>query len=150
MPTEGRPRHRRDWQDGFLAVLRDTGNVRAATQAAGIDRSTPYKRRREDESFAEAWSEAIADAGDVLEAEARRRAVMGVEEPVFYQGVKVGATTRYSDQLLMFLLKAAKPREFSERLEVKLDPGSVRERLVSKIEELASRRAETDDEGDEG
>src|SRR5205085_11045916 len=127
MTTQDRARpSRRDWTPSFLAALRDTGNVRAATQAAGIDRSTPYKKRNDDETFAEAWSEALADAADVLEAEARRRAVIGVDEAVFYQGVKVGTQKRYSDQLLMFLLRGARPKEFTDRLELRIDPEGVR------------------------
>ncbi len=35
-----------------------------------------------------------------------RRAVDGVDEPVYQGGKKVGSITRYSDTLLIFLLKA--------------------------------------------
>jgi hypothetical protein len=50
-----------------------------------------------------------------LEDEALRRAYHGVEEPVFYEGVQCGSVTRYSDKLLMFLLKARHPAKYRER-----------------------------------
>ncbi|MHC5536960.1 hypothetical protein ACYOEI_01645 [Singulisphaera rosea] len=51
---------------------------------------------------------------DTLESEARRRALDGVEKPVFYRGQKCGAIREYSDALLMFLMKAARPERFRE------------------------------------
>jgi hypothetical protein len=87
--TPGTPAHR--WQVRFLDALRDTGAVRYACEAAGVGRSTVYRERQRDETFAVAWSEALDDACDELEAEARRRAREG------------------SDGLLMFLLKAHRP-----------------------------------------
>jgi hypothetical protein len=41
----------------------------------------------------------------MLEAEARRRAVQGWDEPVFHQGRKVGTIRKYSDRMLEILLK---------------------------------------------
>lgn len=70
----------------FLDELRDTANVTLAARAAGISSGTAYKHRREDVLFAERWDEALAEAVDLLEHEAHRRAFKGVEEPVFYQG----------------------------------------------------------------
>ena len=40
---------------------------------------------------------------------ADRRGYSGYPEPVFYEGVHVADRTRYSDQLLMFRLKALAP-----------------------------------------
>lgn len=51
----------------------------------------------------------MEEAADVLEAEARRRAIRGVEVPILYKGIRVDTTVRYSDALLMFLLKGARP-----------------------------------------
>ena len=49
-------------------------------------------------------------ASEVLIDEATRRAVDGVEEPVdFYKGKAGGTVNRYSDNLLMFLIKAKRP-----------------------------------------
>ena len=58
-------------------------------------------------------------AGDILEAEAHRRAVEGVEEPVgWYRGKPGGTVRRYSDNLLMFLLKGVLPERYKDRMEV--------------------------------
>ena len=44
-------------------------------------------------------------AAESLENEARRRAIEGVVDDVWYQGEKVGKQRRFSDVLLIFLLK---------------------------------------------
>jgi hypothetical protein len=49
-----------------------------------------------------------------LEDEAVRRAYHGVEEPVFYKGVQCGTVTKYSDKLLIMLLKARNPAKYRE------------------------------------
>ena len=53
-------------------------------------------------------------AADTLEAEARRRAIEGVEEPVFHKGEQVGTLRKYSDVLLIFLLKGARPERYRD------------------------------------
>ena len=102
----------------FLSELRKRGNVRDACVAAGInDRSGMYKLRNNDADFARDWDDAMAEAADALESEAHRRGVEGVIEEVFYQGDVVGYVERYSDSLLMMLLKGAKPEKYRERIE---------------------------------
>jgi len=59
--------------------------------------------------FAKAWERAVEDAVDVLRAEAFRRAVQGVEEPVFHRGREIAVVRKYSDQLLGLLLRAHAP-----------------------------------------
>jgi hypothetical protein len=51
----------------------------------------------------------------MLEDEAKRRAHDGIDEPVFYQGEKCGVVRKYSDNLLIFMLKARRREKFSER-----------------------------------
>ena len=65
----------------FLAAYRETGNVRLACTAAQIGRSSHYRWLAEDHDYEVAFEQAKKDAVDVLEAEARRRAVEGWEEP---------------------------------------------------------------------
>ena len=100
------------WKAAFLCALRRTGNVSAAARAAGICRSRCYEARRRDREFAAAWTDALEEAVDMLEMEAFRRAVEGVGEDRFFRGDVVGTVTRYSDRLLMFLLKARRPSTF--------------------------------------
>lgn len=111
----------------FLAELAKRGNVRDACKAARIARATPYRWREADPDFAAAWRDALDQAADVLEREAFRRAVTGVQEPVFGslgpgQGTgEVGAVRKYSDTLLIFLLKGARPEKYRERVDNRID-----------------------------
>lgn len=70
----------------FLDQLRKTGNASEAARAAGIDRKTAYNWRKNDEQFSDHWTQALEEATDLLEAEARRRAIEGYDEPVLYAG----------------------------------------------------------------
>ena len=63
-----------DWMPPFLLALRNSANVRASCQAAGISRKEAYKRRASSARFREAWDEALEDALDTLEAVAWQRA----------------------------------------------------------------------------
>ena len=102
-----------DWQASFLTALRQTGNISAAAREAGVARSRCYDLRRRNPDFAASWEDALEEAADWLELEALRRAVEGTEEDRFFGGHIVGQVTRYSDALLMFLLKARRPGRFS-------------------------------------
>lgn len=90
---------------------------------ADIARSTVYDWRADDATFAAEWDAALDQAADTMEREAFRRAVEGVDEPVYGslgQGMgsgEVGQIRKYSDTLLIFLLKAARPEKFRERTE---------------------------------
>lgn len=104
----------RDKLDAFLSAFSELGTVRAAAEVAGIDRSTHY-RWLEDPEYAEQFARAQEEAGESLEAEARRRAVTGWDKPVYHQGQQVGARRRYSDTLLIFLMKGAMPTKYVDR-----------------------------------
>lgn len=106
------------WPGVFLAALESSGNVSAAAREAGVSRQRAYEWRRSDPDFASHWDAAIEVATDALEAEARRRAVEGTEEPVFYQGTECGRIRRYSDTLMIVLLKAHRPAKFRENAAV--------------------------------
>jgi hypothetical protein len=111
--------HKHPKKRAFLAAYRETGNVRLACTAAQIGRSSHYRWQAEDHDYEVAFEQAKKDAVDVLEAEARRRAVEGWEEPVgWYKGEAGGTVRRYSDTLMIFLLKGAAPQKYRERMEV--------------------------------
>jgi hypothetical protein len=93
----------------FLIILNDTFNVSEAVQGVGVSSATVYSARKSDPDFAAAWDDVIEFGTDELIAEGRRRAYEGVDEPVFHQGRVVGHKKRFSDQLLMFLVKANRP-----------------------------------------
>jgi hypothetical protein len=100
--------------------LRSTCNVRLSADSAGIDRDTAYKRRQHDPAFAAAWAQAEQDAIDLLEAEARRRALAG------------------SDGLLMFLLRAHRPALYRERVDVRLDIRREAERMAAELDGVSA------------
>ncbi len=121
--------------DAFLTALRDGATVAGACKEAKIGRSTAYDWRGKDKAFATAWDEALEDGTDALEDEAKRRAVEGVAEPVFYQGKKVATVRKYSDTLLMFLLKGRRPEKFKDRHEhTGKDGGPIETREMSNLE----------------
>ena len=101
----------------FLAAYAETGNISQAAEAAQVGRRSHYRWLARDKRYAEAFAEATEQAGDALEQEARRRAVDGVDEPVFYQGAQCGLVRKYSDTLLIFLLKGVRPEKFKDRHE---------------------------------
>ena len=107
--------------DAFLAAYRECGSVSYAARAEKINRCTHYRWLQQYPEYTEAFAEAREEAADVLEQEARRRAVEGVEAPVFYKGEVCGTVKRYSDVLLIFLLKGARPDKYRERYEVTED-----------------------------
>lgn len=104
----------------FLEQLRVNGGmVVKAAEEVGLPLSSLYSMRRNDPEFAAAWDDAIRDSTVILENEITRRAVEGVEEPVFHRGEVVGHVKKYSDNLLMFMTKARDPDKYRERTEVK-------------------------------
>ena len=65
---------------------------------------------------------AETEATEHLEREAWRRAHDGIAEPVFQHGKQVGTIQRYSDNLLMFLLKARAPDRYGTKVDVSMAP----------------------------
>lgn len=100
------------WRALFFEMLRKTGNVSAAARHAGRARAQLYRLRKQDAAFAALWDDALEEAADWLELEALRRAMDGTEEGRYFRGEMIGTITRYSDSLLMFLLKARRPSVF--------------------------------------
>ena len=70
-----------------------------------------------------AWEEALEQAVDLLEGEARRRAT-GINRDVWYAGEVVGTERAYSDTLLIFLLKAHRPAKFRDNVKVEHSAGA--------------------------
>jgi len=96
----------------FLDLLAETGNVTVAAKACNLARRTVYFCRATDPAFAAAWEESLEIGLDALEDEAIRRAREGVEEPVFQGGLRCGSVRKYSDLLLIFLLKSRRPHRY--------------------------------------
>ena len=80
----------KDRREAFLGALADSGIVTIAAKIAGITRARAYQVRKHDSGFASAWEEAEEQAADALEAEAWRRAVDGVPEPLVSAAPRCG------------------------------------------------------------
>lgn len=103
----------------FLDAFREVGIIKSAAKVAGVARSTVYRWQEEDDQFAAAFREAEIEATETMEAEAFRRAVLGIDKPIYHQGVKVDTVKEYSDTLLIFTLKARAPEKYRERHDIK-------------------------------
>lgn len=103
----------------FCETLAETGNVSEACRLIPVSKQAAYNERKRNEGFHEAWTMALEMAADALEAEARRRALDGIDVPLHHKGQLTGhVVKRYSDNLLMFLLKGNKPEKFKDRQQV--------------------------------
>lgn len=118
------------WWPAFLESLMATCNVTESAKAARVGRVTAYDHRKRHPDFAKAWDEAKAIGADTLEDEAVRRARDGWDEPVFYKGEETGTVRKFSDTLLIFLLKGAKPDTYRERHEVTGKDGGPLDQIV--------------------
>lgn len=128
----------------FLAAYVTVGTVLHAAEIAGIDRSTHYRWLEGDAEYAKAFVEAEDKAVEALEKEARRRALEGTEKPVYQNGRMVGVIREYSDTLLIFLLKGAKPQKYRERVDMTMDVRREIERLTSDPAEQEAALAEAE------
>ncbi len=95
----------------FLEELSCSGNITKACEKSGLERAFAYRLKEKDDVFGERWDRAKELGVEALEDEARRRAMDGV-----VRSTKHGIHREFSDTLTIFLLKAAKPEIYSERI----------------------------------
>ena len=110
------------WRGAFIEQLKATGNVTLAAIGAGVTRQHACRTRNRSKAFRRSWEEALEQAMDLLEGEARRRAT-GIRRDVWYAGEVVGEESVYSDTLLIFLLKAHRPAKFRDNVKVEHSGG---------------------------
>jgi len=91
-----RPKRLKQWQEKFIAALREAPHVGLAAKAAGVSREICYRTRRDNPLFAEQWANALDDALDDLETVAFREAMRG------------------NSQLIQFLLKSHRKNMYSD------------------------------------
>ncbi len=104
-------------QLAFLAAYSETGNITQAAEIAKVCRTSHNDWLEKDETYGARFDEAHEAACDHLESEARRRAVEGIEDPVFQGGIQVGTVRRYSDKLLELLLKGSLPQKYKTMIQ---------------------------------
>jgi hypothetical protein len=163
------------WRDLFLACLREMPVVQRACDTVGIERCTAYRARLADKDFAGAWDDAMEAGVDRAEQEAFRRAVVGFEEPVVYQGALSTVVVRdehgavvlgpdgeplyqpltirkHSDALLSLILKGRRKKVYAERTEITGAEGgpvamddTTRAARAAQLLEVARQRKAADD-----
>lgn len=116
----------------FLSALSEGFSITGAARTAQFSRATAYRWRGEDAEFAASWDGSLEEGTDVLEDEAKRRALAG------------------SDTLLIFLLKARRPDKYKDRYEAKQTveiADSPRKQIIDDLTRIFDReRAERDPE----
>jgi hypothetical protein len=122
LPAERRRRALSEKErETFLEALSAGWSTRHAAGLAGRSHQRFYDLRERDEAFASAWDESVELGTKRLEDEAIRRAAEGWEEPVYQKGELVGHVRRYSDQLLMFLLRGRRPGVYRDNVGGRLE-----------------------------
>jgi len=100
----GRPKRLRLLHEHILRRMRKGWTLGEIADDLGCTRAQLQYWRESDPAFNAQCLDALEHGTDIMEGEARRRAVDGVQEPVFYKGEVCGEVTRYSDKLLQFML----------------------------------------------
>jgi hypothetical protein len=115
---------RKDWRPAFLDGFRNAGTVAGGCAQAGIARTTAYRARQRDESFALAWSDVEEDVTDKLE------------------GVTLMLALAGDVNLLKFMLQARKPDVYRDRPVLEHtgpDDGPIRVEQFGDLSKLSDR-----------
>lgn len=104
-------------QQAFLDAYEIYGTVLKACEVAKVPRSEHY-RWLKNPRYADRFRDAEEHSVQALETEARRRAMVGHDKPVFYKGEAVAQIRDFSDTLMIFLLKAKRPDIYRDRMVV--------------------------------
>jgi hypothetical protein len=144
-----KPEQRIKAQSLFLEAYERTANIVEAAKQAEIDRTLVYYWQEHDEQFSLAFNLADKAANARIEAEIRRRAMEGIEEPIVSQGQPVYeydpvldkdgnqrqdsrgklmwkrgrmlTTRKYSDTLLIFYAKRRMPEYRDKQPEIQVN-----------------------------
>lgn len=96
----------------LLEAYADTCNIVKACRKAKVARQNHYRWLRKNPEYAAAFNERKQQAADLLESIAVERAAEGYLEPVLYQGQVAAHVRRFSDGLMMFLLRGMMPEKY--------------------------------------
>lgn len=94
----------------FLNALSVVRYKVKASRTIGVSYATIAKWLEADQEFAEAVAEEELFQAEELSEEIRRRAVDGIDKPVYFQGVLVDTNKAFSDILLIFEAKRRDPQ----------------------------------------
>ena len=138
------PRGLLDKQIEFLKAFELVGTITGAAREVGINKNTHHatwmKLKKDgtpkDKKYYLAFQEAEESAVELMISEARRRGIVGTEQNVLWKGEVVDTVRKYSDNLLMFLIKAQRP-EYRDRYEPAMS-GTVLQVELSTIRQIHS------------
>ena len=120
--TPRRRNARVDPQTAFLTSYAANGDVQKALKAGGVTRVQLRKWQEVDEAFSLRFHNAETEAIELLEAEARTRAVAGSQltRRVYRHGMLYEEIHEWrpSDAMLTKLLQAARPEKYGDKLTV--------------------------------
>lgn len=112
-------------QQAFLAIYAKIGLIGKSAKAVEITGTTIANWRKDDPEFDAEVARALKDYCERIEREIHRRAIVGTQKPIFYQGVQCGSVREYSDRMLELLAKRHIP-EYRDRHQVDVSlPGGV-------------------------
>ncbi len=94
-------------QKAFIQTLAETGSVTRAAKSVNLTAPGAYYLRRHPKGgeFRKAWEAALEMAMGYLKDLAFERTIEGQLEPVWQRGKLVGYKRKFSDQLLIFMLR---------------------------------------------
>ena len=131
----------------FLDVLRTTGNISASARAGNLSYKAVHSLKSRDLNFSDEWDIAKNEALDDLEEALRKRAIEGVEKPIYYAGKECGVQRCYSDSLGMYILKTQRgegnKEVISDNNSEFIREISARELLLEKLEGMANNVSDT-------
>lgn len=142
----------------LLAEYRDGENARFSLRASyrkvNVARTTMQEWRKEHPLFDALINSIQDEMVDTLRDEAYRRSVVGVEEPIFYQGADTGhRVKKYSDSLLQFTLMGYDSRfrakEVNMNVSGSLDTNVNIEGLRDRLAQRLSAKSKTQEEQDQ-
>ena len=125
-------------QQRFLDSFRAIGTITTAAVAAGVSRRSVYNWLERDQDFWNRFEDAEEDVRDAIREELHRRAIEGVDEPVYQRGVLVGHVRKYSDRILLKMAAARLPeyRALSAPHQPKAEaPDGARKKVIVEIVE---------------
>ena len=131
-----------DMRHRFLQYYALTGQLVKSSREIGISPTTVRTLRKNDPAFDEAMQEAADEFRESIEREVLRRAVFGVDEPVFQGGEEVGTKRVYSDALLMMAMKKFDPSyKETHQVDVNVSPGVLAVPMTESEEDWEKRNA---------
>lgn len=129
----------------FLAAYAECGDITAAAKAVPMRRDLHYRWLQKSPAYAAAFQRRKDVFADSVRAEAKRRAMDGILEPVFYQGKACGSIRKFSDAVLLRMMEAHCP-EFKRKTEISGSDGAP---IETRVEVVIVRPKDRDDEPSE-